>query len=156
MDDPIFGEYVEDIKPIIQPGSSDSSALDAVFEVLVRTKRGLPEVKSLLIPEAWEQSKSVPQNHKDFYAYANGVMEPWDGPAAICAHGGRWVLAGLDRNGLRPLRYVVTGDGLLLIGSEIGMVKIDEKAVQEKGALGPGEMIGVNLPGKVSCITIRH
>ena len=145
MDDPIFGEYVEDIKPIIQPGSSDSSALDAVFEVLVRTKRGLPEVKSLLIPEAWEQSKSVPQNHKDFYAYANGVMEPWDGPAAICAHGGRWVLAGLDRNGLRPLRYVVTGDGLLLIGSEIGMVKIDEKAVQEKGALGPGEMIGVNL-----------
>ncbi|RED46192.1 glutamate synthase large subunit [Aestuariispira insulae] len=145
MDDPIFGDHVEDIKPIIQPGSSDSSALDAVFEVLVRTKRGLPEVKSLLIPEAWEHSKSVPQNHKDFYTYANGVMEPWDGPAAICAHGGRWVLAGLDRNGLRPMRYVVTGDGLLLIGSEVGMVKVDEKLVEEKGALGPGEMIGVDL-----------
>lgn len=145
MDDPVFGEHVEDIKPIIQPSSSDSAALDAVFEVLVRTKRDLPEVKSLLIPEAWEQSNAVPQSHKDFYKYANGVMEPWDGPAAICAYGGRWVLAGLDRNGLRPLRYVVTGDGLLIVGSEAGMVKVDEKSVIEKGRVGPGQMVGVNL-----------
>ncbi|MDX1739470.1 MAG: AIR synthase-related protein, partial [Alphaproteobacteria bacterium] len=79
MDDPVFGDHVEDIKPIVQPDSSDSSALDAVFEVLVRTKRELPEVKSLLMPEAWENSNAVPQNHKDFYAYANSVMEPWDG-----------------------------------------------------------------------------
>ncbi|MTI10475.1 glutamate synthase large subunit [Curvivirga aplysinae] len=145
MDDPVFGEHVEDIKPIIQPDSSDSSALDAVFEVLVRTKRQLPEVKSLLMPEAWENSKAVPQNHKDFYAYANSVMEPWDGPAAVCAYSGRWLLAGLDRNGLRPLRYVVTGDGLLIVGSEAGMVKADEKTVVEKGRVGPGDMLAVNL-----------
>ncbi|NMM44776.1 glutamate synthase large subunit [Rhodospirillaceae bacterium KN72] len=145
LDDPQLGPYVDDIKPIVQPGSSDSSALDAVFEVLVRTHRELPEVKSLLIPEAWEQSKTIPQAHRNFYQYANGVMEPWDGPAAICAYGGRWALAGLDRNGLRPLRYVVTGDGLLIVGSEVGMVKISETDVVEKGRLGPGQMIAVDL-----------
>ncbi|MDJ0684026.1 MAG: glutamate synthase large subunit [Alphaproteobacteria bacterium] len=145
FDDPILGPDVEDIKPIVQPGSSDSAALDAVFETMVRTKRDLPEVKSLLIPEAWEQSDTVPENHRDFYKYANGVMEPWDGPAAICGYGGRWALAGLDRNGLRPMRYVVTDDGLLVVGSEVGMVKVDEKTVVEKGRIGPGQMIGVDL-----------
>ena len=145
FDDPILGDNIEDIKPIIQPGSSDSAALDAVFETLVRTKRDLPEAKSMLIPEAWEKSETVPDHHRDYYKYANGVMEPWDGPAAICGYGGRWVLAALDRNGLRPMRYVVTGDGLLVVGSEVGMVKTDEKTVIEKGRVGPGEMIAVDL-----------
>jgi glutamate synthase (NADPH/NADH) large chain len=145
LDDPQLGPYVDDIKPVVQPGSSDSAALDAVFEVLARTKRELPEVKSLLIPEAWERSNTLPQELRDFYQYANGVMEPWDGPAAICAYGGRWALAGMDRNGLRPLRYVVDGDGLLVVGSETGMVKIDETRVVEKGRLGPGQMIAVDL-----------
>ncbi len=145
MDDPVFSSNVQDIKPIIQPGSSDSAALDAVFEALVRTKRNLPEVKSLLIPEAWEHSTSMPQAHKDFYAYANGVMEPWDGPAAICAYSDAWLVAGLDRNGLRPLRYVITGDGLLIVGSEVGMVKTNENTVVKKGMVGPGQMIAVNL-----------
>ena len=145
LDDPQLGPYVDDIKPIVQPGSSDSAALDGVFEVLVRTQRELPEAKSLLIPEAWEHSKTLPQAHRDFYQYANGVMEPWDGPAAICAYGGRWALAGMDRNGLRPLRYVVTDDGLLVVGSEIGMVKVNETQLVEKGRLGPGEMIAVDL-----------
>src|SRR5690606_29011948 len=77
-----FGKYVEDLKPVVQPGSSDSAAVDAVFELLLRTDRELPEVKSLLIPEAWEGSATVPQAHRDFYAYGNSVMEPWDGPAA--------------------------------------------------------------------------
>lgn len=145
LDDPRLGDYVDDIKPIVQPSSSDSAALDAVFEVLARTHRELPEIKSLLIPEAWEKSKTLPQAHRDFYQYANGVMEPWDGPAAICGYGGRWALAGLDRNGLRPLRYVVTGDGLLVVGSEVGMVKVNETTVVEKGRLGPGQMIAVDL-----------
>ncbi len=145
LDDPQLGPYVDDIKPIVQPGSSDSASLDGVFEVLVRTHRELPEVKSLLIPEAWEKSKTLKQAHRDFYEYANGVMEPWDGPAAICAYGGRWALAGMDRNGLRPLRYVVTGDGLLVVGSETGMVKVQETTVLEKGRLGPGQMIAVDL-----------
>jgi len=140
-----FGDYIEDLKPIIQPGSSDSAALDAVFELFVRTQRELPEVKSLLIPEAWEKADTVPQAHRDFYAYSSSIMEPWDGPAAICAYGGRWVLAGMDRNGLRPMRYVVTRDNLLIVGSEAGMVWVDEADVVEKGRVGPGQMIGVQL-----------
>lgn len=145
LDDPSFGPYVDDLKPIIQLGSSDSSALDAVFEVLVHAGRDLPTVKSLMIPEAWTNSQSMPTAHREFYTYASAVMEPWDGPAAICAFGGRWALAGMDRNGLRPLRYTVTADGLLIAGSESGMVMVDESNVVEKGRLGPGEMIGVDL-----------
>ncbi len=140
-----FGDHIADIKPVIQPGGSDSAALDAVFELLVRTDRELPEVKSLLIPEAWEHSDTIPRAHRQFYAYGNSVMEPWDGPAAICAYGGRWVLAGMDRNGLRPMRYVVTDDDLLIVGSEAGMVRVDETAVVKKGRIGPGQMIGVQL-----------
>jgi len=140
-----FGDHIEDIKPVIQAGSSDSAALDAVFELLVRTARELPEVKSLLIPEAWEKSETLPRAHRDFYAYGNSVMEPWDGPAAICAYGGRWVIAGMDRNGLRPMRYVITNDGLLVVGSEAGMVTVDDTTVVEKGRVGPGQMIGVQL-----------
>ncbi|MCK5274135.1 MAG: glutamate synthase large subunit, partial [Alphaproteobacteria bacterium] len=145
LDDPAFGEHVDDLKPIIQNGSSDSSALDAVFEVLGHAGRDLPTVKALMIPEAWSNSKSIPEAHREFYTYASAVMEPWDGPAAICAFGGSWVLAGLDRNGLRPLRYTVTRDGLLLAGSETGMVYVDERDIVEKGRLGPGQMIGVDL-----------
>ena len=79
------------------------------------------------------------------YSYCNSVMEPWDGPAALAMTDGRWVCGGLDRNGLRPMRYVVTGDGLLIAGSEAGMVPIDEGTVREKGALGPGQMIAVDM-----------
>lgn len=147
LDDPDLNPHLEAIKPVIPPGSSDSSALDAAFEILLRTHRELPEVKSLLIPEAWAHSPTVPENHRDFYRYANAIMEPWDGPAAICAYGGRWALAGADRNGLRPLRYVITGDNMLIVGSESGMVRIDEETVVEKGSLGPGQMIAVDLWG---------
>ena len=82
---------------------------------------------------------------QDMYAYCNAVMEPWDGPAALAMTDGRWVCGGLDRNGLRPMRYVVTGDGLLIAGSEAGMVPVDEATVREKGALGPGQMIAVDM-----------
>ena len=140
-----LGERIEDIRPVVQPRSSDSAALDAVAELLVRTERELPEVKLLLIPEAWEKSATVPPAHRDFYAYSNAVMEPWDGPAAIAGYGGRWVLAGMDRNGLRPMRYVITGDGLLVVGSEAGMVRGDETTVVEKGRVGPGQMVAVDL-----------
>ncbi len=145
MSHEVFGEAIEDIKPVVQLGSSDSAALDAVFELLIRAGRSLPMAKTLMIPDSWTFRKSVPEAHRDLFAYANAVMEPWDGPAAICAFSGRWVIAGMDRNGLRPLRYTVTGDGLLIVGSETGMVKVDEKAVVEKGRVGPGQMIGVDL-----------
>jgi len=140
-----LGAAVADIKPVIQPGSSDSAALDAVFELLVRAGRDLPMVKAMMIPEAWSSDEAMSSEWKALYSYCNAVMEPWDGPAAICAYGGRWLLAGMDRNGLRPLRYSITNDGLLFAGSETGMVRIDEASVIEKGRLGPGQMLAVDL-----------
>ncbi len=141
-----FGDMAEDIKPIIPGGSSDSAALDAVFEVLVRAGRNAPMAKTMLVPESWsKQAKELPQAWLDMYSYCNSVMEPWDGPAALAMTDGRWVCAGLDRNGLRPMRYVITGDGLLIAGSEIGMVPTDEATVREKGALGPGQLLAVDM-----------
>ena len=142
---PTFGDYGEDLKPVIQSGSSDSAALDAVFELLSQAGRELPMVKTMMMPEAWGEHTDLPQAVKDMYAYCNSVMEPWDGPAAIAAYFGDWVVGGMDRNGLRPMRYTITGDKLLIAGSETGMVKVDESRVIEKGRLDPGEMIGVDL-----------
>ncbi|MEC8628875.1 MAG: glutamate synthase large subunit [Pseudomonadota bacterium] len=141
-----FGDMADDIKPIVPQGSSDSAALDAVFEVLVRAGRNAPMAKTMLVPESWsKQAVELPQSWRDMYSYVNSVMEPWDGPAALAMTDGRWVCAGLDRNGLRPMRYVVTGNGLLIAGSEAGMVPVDESTVREKGALGPGQMIAVDM-----------
>ncbi|MFA8384852.1 MAG: glutamate synthase large subunit [Pelagibaca sp.] len=141
-----FGDMAEDIKPIIANGASDSAALDAVFEVLVRAGRNAPMAKTMLVPESWsKQAIELPEAWRDMYSYCNSVMEPWDGPAALAMTDGRWVCAGLDRNGLRPMRYVVTGDGMLIAGSEAGMVPIDEGTVREKGALGPGQLLAVDM-----------
>ncbi|MEM6824638.1 MAG: glutamate synthase large subunit, partial [Pseudomonadota bacterium] len=144
-----FGDLAEDIKPIVAAGSSDSAALDSVFEVLVRAGRSAPMAKTMLVPESWsKQAVEMPQAWQDMYSYCNAVMEPWDGPAALAMTDGRWVCAGLDRNGLRPMRYVVTGDGLVIAGSEAGMVPIDEATVVEKGALGPGQLLAVDMKKK--------
>ncbi|AEI95851.1 glutamate synthase large subunit [Roseobacter litoralis] len=141
-----FGEMAEDIKPIVPAGSSDSAALDAVFEVLVRAGRSAPMAKTMLVPESWsKQAVELPQSWRDMYSYCNSVMEPWDGPAALAMTDGRWVCAGLDRNGLRPMRYVVTNDGMLIAGSEAGMVPLNEANVVEKGALGPGQILAVDM-----------
>ncbi|MFQ6773753.1 glutamate synthase large subunit [Cereibacter sphaeroides] len=141
-----FGDAAEDIKPIVPQGSSDSGALDAVFEVMVRSGRSAPMVKTMMVPEAWSKTTTdMPKAWADMYAYCNAVMEPWDGPAALAMTDGRWVCGGLDRNGLRPMRYVVTGDGMLIAGSEAGMVPVDEMNVREKGALGPGQLIAVDM-----------
>ena len=139
-----LGEQAEDIKPIIQPGSSDSAALDAVYEALVMAGRSAPMAKVLMIPDSWPRP-AMPPAHQALYSYANGVMEPWDGPAAVTTTDGRWVVAGMDRNGLRPLRYTVTDDGILIVGSEAGMVPLPEPGLVEKGRVGPGQMIAVDL-----------
>ena len=142
----VFGDLADDIKPIVAQGSSDSAALDAVFEVMVRAGRSAPMAKTMLVPESWsKQAVELPQAWRDMYSYCNSVMEPWDGPAALAMTDGRWVCAGLDRNGLRPMRYVVTGDGLVIAGSEAGMVPTDESTVVEKGALGPGQLLAVDM-----------
>ena len=141
-----FGEHADDIRPVVVRGASDSAALDAVFEVMIRAGRNAPMTKTILVPEAWsKKARELPQAWRDMYNYCNAIMEPWDGPAALAMTDGRWVCAGMDRNGLRPLRYIVTADGFLLAGSETGMVPLDEAAAVEKGALGPGQMIAVDL-----------
>ena len=146
-----FGDTAEDIKPIVAAGSSDSAALDSVFEVMVRAGRSAPMVKTMLVPESWSNmATAIPKAWQDMYSYCNAVMEPWDGPAALAMTDGQWVCAGLDRNGLRPMRYVVTTDGLVIAGSETGMVKVPEANILEKGALGPGQMLAVDtVEGKL-------
>ncbi len=139
-----FGSADDDVKPIIQPGGSDSAALDNVFEVLVRAGRAAPMAKSLLIPEAWAKSRTMKNEHRALYAYCNAVMEPWDGPAGLAMFDGRWAVAGLDRNGLRPLRYALTQDGLLAVGSETGMCPLDDRVILERGRIGAGQMVAVD------------
>jgi glutamate synthase (NADPH/NADH) large chain len=143
-----FGEHSEDIKPLIPAGASDTAALDAVFEALVRSGRDAPTAKLMLIPEAWAKDDNLPQPHRDMYAFFASIMEAWDGPAALAMTDGRWCVAGLDRNALRPMRYCLTRDNLLITGSEAGMVVVPEADVLMKGALGPGEMIAVDLDGE--------
>ncbi|MCM8732241.1 glutamate synthase large subunit [Hephaestia sp. GCM10023244] len=140
-----FGAQSEDIKPVIPAGASDTAALDAVFETICRAGRDAPTAKLMLIPEAWSETSPMPPAHIAMYRYLASVMEPWDGPAALAMTDGRWAVAGMDRNALRPLRYTLTDDGLLVVGSETGMVVVPETSVVEKGRLGPGQMIAVDL-----------
>jgi glutamate synthase (NADPH) large chain len=138
-----FGEHSEDIKPVIPAGASDTAALDATFEAICRSGRDAPTAKLMLVPEA-AADDMVPA-HSAMYQYLASVMEPWDGPAALAMTDGRWAVAGMDRNALRPLRYTLTADGLLIVGSESGMVVVPESTVVAKGRLGPGQMIAVDL-----------
>jgi glutamate synthase (NADPH/NADH) large chain len=140
-----FGEHSEDIKPVIPAGASDTAALDATFEAICRSGRDAPTAKLMLVPEAWQSGGDTPDAHIAMYQYLASVMEPWDGPAALAMTDGRWAVGGVDRNALRPLRYTQTADGLLIIGSEAGMVVVPESSVIAKGRLGPGQMIAVDL-----------
>ena len=149
MDAEVFGRHIDDLKPVIEPGGSDSSALDNVFELLCRTGRSAPFAGCMMIPAAWSQKADIDPEVKAFFSYLNCVMEPWDGPAAITATDGRWVVAAMDRNGLRPMRYSILESGLLIVGSETGMVHSPESQVVEKGRLGPGEMMAVDLDSGV-------
>jgi glutamate synthase (NADPH/NADH) large chain len=141
-----YGDDVDDIKPIIPDGTSDSGALDAVWEMLCKSGRSAPMAKAMLIPEAWSKRESVmPTAHRALYDYCNSVMEPWDGPAGIAAFDGRWAVAGLDRNGLRPLRYALTTDGILAVGSETGMCPLGNHEIARRGSIPAGGMIAADL-----------
>jgi glutamate synthase (NADPH/NADH) large chain len=141
--------FIDDVKPVVQAGGSDTAILDNVFELLVHAGRDAPMAKALMVPASIGNDATMKQAHIDMFHYCNAVMEPWDGPAALCATDGRWVIAGLDRNGLRPLRYSVTADKMLIVGSETGMVALEEFNIVEKGRVGPGETLGVDLDNAV-------
>ena len=133
MNSPLF-EDVNNLKPVIQKGSSDSAALDNVFELLNISGQPAPLAKLMLIPDAWSKKrKTLPRSHQQLFNFLNSTMEPWDGPAAIAATDNEWVIAANDRNGLRPLRYAITKDKLLFAGSETGMIALNEKRIIKVG-----------------------
>ena len=138
-------EELNMILPICNPKQSYSSNLDNVIELLVHAGRPLPHVMMMLIPEAWDGNDQMTQEKKDFYEYHANLMEPWDGPASITFTDGKIVGATLDRNGLRPSRFVVTDDDLVIMASEVGVLDVDPAKVITKGRLQPGKMFVVDL-----------
>ena len=145
LEHPIWGHDVDWLKPVVQAGGSDSASFDNVLELLTRSGRTVQQALLMMIPEAWESSVEIPSDVKAFYHYHSCLMEPWDGPAAVAFLDGSVVGAALDRNGLRPARYTITQDGLVVLGSEVGILPIEPERVQEKGRLGPGHSFVVDL-----------
>ncbi|HWB85881.1 MAG TPA: glutamate synthase large subunit [Bryobacteraceae bacterium] len=141
---PLFGDDLKKLFPIIQPGGSDSANFDNALELLTMTGRGIQHAMAMLIPEAWSSNPHMNPLKKAFYEYHASLMEPWDGPAAIAFTDGRSIGATLDRNGLRPARYLVTNDGLILMASETGVLPVKPEDVKLKGRLQPGKMLLVD------------
>ncbi len=137
-------EALAQLRPIIQPGGSDSASLDNALESLVLGGRDLLHAVMMMIPEAYHAIPEMDDELRAFYEYHACLQEPWDGPAAISFTDGRIVGATLDRNGLRPARYQINSDGLLIVGSEVGLIDPEDARVVEKGRLGPGQMIALN------------
>ena len=140
----VWGDNIEVLRQIIQPESSDSAALDNALEILRLSGRNVLHSAMMLMPEAWEKMEHMDPALRDFYLYHSCLNEPWDGPAAVVFNDGRYVGATLDRNGLRPARYTVYEDGLVVMGSETGLVRLDESKAILKGRLGPGYIVAVD------------
>ncbi len=142
---PLFGEDLEKIWPLIYDGQSDSASFDNALELLLMGGYSLPHAMMLLIPEAWAGNPLMDEDRRAFYEYHMALMEPWDGPAAVAFTDGRQIGATLDRNGLRPARYLVTDDGLVVMASEIGVLPIPEERIVKKWRLQPGRMLLIDL-----------
>lgn len=145
FDGRVFGEEVRHILPIIAPGGSDSAMLDNVAEMLLQAGRSLPHVMMMLVPEAWQNDRLMAPHKRDFYAYHSCLVEPWDGPAALAFTNGRQIGAMLDRNGLRPARWTLTKDGLVILGSETGVLDVPAEQIERKGRLEPGRMFLIDV-----------
>ncbi len=141
---PLFGEKIGDLYPVIIPGGSDSASLDNAVEFLYQSGRSLPHVMAMLIPEAWAGNPDMDEDKRAFYEYHASLMEPWDGPAAIAFTDGKVIGATLDRNGLRPGRYIVTKDDLVVLASEAGVIEVPPEDIVKKGRLQPGRMFLVD------------
>ncbi len=141
---PLWGDDIKKLYPIIQPNGSDSATLDNAVELLMLSGRSLPHVMAMLIPEAWDNDPTMHPDKKAFYEYHASLMEPWDGPASVAFTDGRMVGATLDRNGLRPARYTVTKDDLLIMSSETGVLPFKPEDIRYKGRLQPGKMLLVD------------
>ena len=147
LESPLFGADIKKLFPIIQPGGSDSAAFDNALELLVMAGRDISHAMAMLIPEAWSGNPDMNPQKRAFYEYHASLMEPWDGPAAIAFTDGRSIGATLDRNGLRPARYLVTNDDLIIMASEAGVLPVKPEDVKLKGRLQPGKMLLVDTVG---------
>ncbi|MBD2120236.1 glutamate synthase large subunit [Trichocoleus sp. FACHB-262] len=142
-----WGDRLQDLKPVVNPDNSDSATLDNVMELLVQSGRSPVEALMIMVPEAYKNQPDLANYPEivDFYEYYSGIQESWDGPALLVFSDGKKVGATLDRNGLRPARYSITRDGFVVVASEAGVVDLPEAEIVEKGRLGPGQMISVDL-----------
>ena len=147
LESPLFGADIKKLFPIIAPGGSDSASFDNALELLVMAGRGISHAMAMLIPEAWSGNPDMNPQKRAFYEYHASLMEPWDGPAAIAFTDGRSIGATLDRNGLRPARYLVTNDDLIIMASEAGVLPVKPEDVKLKGRLQPGKMLLVDTVG---------
>src|SRR5690554_793397 len=154
----LFGDDIKKLLPILTEGASDSAILDNAIELLYFTGRSLPHAMMMLVPEAWEYATEMSEEKRAFYEYHSCLMEPWDGPATLPFSDGRYIGAILDRNGLRPSRYTVTNDGIVMLASETGVLDVDPANVREKGRLQPGKMFLVDLEERriISDEEIKH
>ena len=151
MSSPVFGDEIKKLFPIIMPGGSDSASFDNCFELLLQSGRTPEQCLMIMIPEAFGKMYYMSEDRRAFYEYYSSVMEPWDGPAAIVATDGDTVCGTLDRNGLRPSRYVITKDGYIVLASEIGVIEVAPQNVKALGRLQPGKMLSVDTQiGKIS------
>ncbi len=139
-----FGEDIKKLLPIIVPDQSDSATFDNFFELLVSAGRSLEHAFMMMVPEAWENQKNMNPDLQGFYAYHSALVEPWDGPAAMMFTDGTKIGGGLDRNGLRPVRFVETMDGNFIMASEVGVIDVPPENVRQKGRLGPGKIVIVD------------
>jgi len=136
---------MEDIYPIIQAGMSDSASLDNALEFLLMAGLSLPHAIAMLVPDSWNDTNSIPDNVKAFYEYHSTMMEPWDGPATLLFSDGRYAGGLLDRNGLRPARYLITTDDVMIVASETGVQSFPAESIREKGRLKPGKMLIIDM-----------
>jgi glutamate synthase domain-containing protein 1 len=141
----LFGDDVKKLFPVVAPGGSDSAMFDNAAELLHLSGRSLPHALAMLIPEAWDADATMRPEKRAFYEYHASLMEPWDGPAAMAFTDGRVIGATLDRNGLRPARWLVTTDDLLIMASETGVLPIAPESIRAKGRLQPGKMLLADL-----------
>ncbi|MFA7043136.1 MAG: glutamate synthase large subunit [Bacteroidales bacterium] len=135
---------MEDLYPVLQPGMSDSASLDNMLEFLVMSGMSLPQALSMLVPDSWNDKNPIPDNLKAFYEYYSTMMEPWDGPATLLFSDGRYAGGTLDRNGLRPARYLITTDDVMVVASETGVQTFPASEIREKGRLKPGKLLMVD------------
>ena len=140
----LFGTDLRKVFPVIEPDKSDSASLDNALEFLVMTGRTLPHSLSMLVPESFNDKNPIPRSLKEFYEYHSTIMEPWDGPASLLFSDGRYIGGTLDRNGLRPSRYLITKDDLIVMGSETGVQSFPADKIREKGRLKPGKILLVD------------